>query len=147
MKQRTQFTRTIMITNRYIVLVVLLHLFSVISYYHQVNAKTYETDDAVIVDGEYHQMSKHSVFKFISIQQHIFYPNKGRTAHIQNVHKKAWTEFYYFENAVPIQILYFTVINCVLNSICFECRIQNLAFLEIPAFLFIAAGVLGPKWF
>lgn len=81
MKQRTQFTRTIMISNGCVILVVLLHLFSVISYYHQVIAKTYETDDAVIVEGEYHQMSKRSVLKFISIQQYILFKQRKNRTH------------------------------------------------------------------
>lgn len=86
MKQRTQ-NRRIMITNRYIFLVVLLHLFGVISYYHQVNAKTYETDDAIIVEGEYHQKSNHSALKFISIQQLILFKRRNKTKqHIKNYH-------------------------------------------------------------
>lgn len=84
-----------MCTKRYIFLVVLLHLFSVISYYHQVNAKTYETNDAIIVEGEYYQMTKHSILKFISIQKLI----NGRETeqHIKNDHKQAWKRFYYIE--------------------------------------------------
>lgn len=62
MEQRTPYTR-MMITNRYILLVVLLHLFSVISNYHLVNAATYETDDAIIVEGEYHRISKQYRFE------------------------------------------------------------------------------------
>lgn len=120
MKHRTPYTR-MMITNRHILLVVLLHLFSVISYYHQVNAKTYETDDAIIVEGEYHRISKqyhfeihfHSTINFIQMKEETANSTSSKLT------IKRHGQFYYFECHSNSDYIFYRY---TLRS---DCRIEN----------------------